>query len=118
MNGLERNGMKSQLSQLHIQNYNQLFGSRTCTSHIRVHAPIHYVQIGSIVCAPFFVVWLLCFVVVVVVSSSFGLHDQVGNLPHAFTRRYQRRLCAMNHDQTQFRRFVRHGLFVRWVCPF
>ena len=56
MNGLERNGMKSQLSQLHIQNYNQLFDSRTCTSHIRVYAPIHYVQIGSIVCAPFFVV--------------------------------------------------------------
>ena len=89
MNGLERNGMKSQLSQLHIQNYNQLFGSRTCTSHIRVHAPIHYVQIGSIVCAPFFVVWLLSFVIVVI-SSSFGLHNQVDKLPHAFTRRCQR----------------------------
>ena len=26
-------------------------------------------------------------------------------------------LCAMNHDQTQFRRFVRHGLFVRLGLP-
>ena len=118
MNGLERNGMKSQLSQSHIPNYNQLFDSRTCASHIRVHAPIHYVQIGSIVCAPFFVVWLLCFVVIVTISSSFGLHKRVDKLPYAFTRRYQGRLCATDHDQPQFRRFVRHGLFVRWVCPF
>ena len=26
-------------------------------------------------------------------------------------------LCAMNHDQTQFRRFVRHSLFVRLGLP-